>query len=52
MYELNEALKPISHDHLGDPDVARKAAEAVESRQPEQRECLCHPPKLQKKHNL
>ena len=29
VYELNEALKPLRHYYLGDPDVARKAAEAV-----------------------
>jgi 2,3-bisphosphoglycerate-dependent phosphoglycerate mutase len=29
VYELNEALKPLRHYYLGDPDAARKAAEAV-----------------------
>ena len=29
VYELNEALKPLRHYYLGDPEVARKAAEAV-----------------------
>jgi len=29
LYELDENLKPISSQYLGDPEVARKAAEAV-----------------------
>ena len=29
VYELDEALKPIRHEYLGDPEAARKAAEAV-----------------------
>jgi 2,3-bisphosphoglycerate-dependent phosphoglycerate mutase len=29
VYELNEDLSPIRHDYLGDPEAARKAAEAV-----------------------
>jgi 2,3-bisphosphoglycerate-dependent phosphoglycerate mutase len=29
VYELDEALAPIRHDYLGDPEAARKAAEAV-----------------------
>jgi 2,3-bisphosphoglycerate-dependent phosphoglycerate mutase len=29
VYELNESLKPQRHYYLGDPDVARKAADAV-----------------------
>jgi 2,3-bisphosphoglycerate-dependent phosphoglycerate mutase len=29
VYELDAGLKPIRHYYLGDPDAARKAAEAV-----------------------
>jgi 2,3-bisphosphoglycerate-dependent phosphoglycerate mutase len=29
VYELDEALKPIKHEYLGDPEAVRKAAEAV-----------------------
>jgi 2,3-bisphosphoglycerate-dependent phosphoglycerate mutase len=29
VYELDEALRPISHKYLGDPEAIRKAAEAV-----------------------
>jgi 2,3-bisphosphoglycerate-dependent phosphoglycerate mutase len=29
LYELDEDLKPISSRYLGDPEVARAAAEAV-----------------------
>jgi len=29
VYELDRDLKPIRHYYLGDPDAARKAAEAV-----------------------
>jgi 2,3-bisphosphoglycerate-dependent phosphoglycerate mutase len=29
VYELDGDLKPIAHDYLGDPEAARKAAEAV-----------------------
>jgi 2,3-bisphosphoglycerate-dependent phosphoglycerate mutase len=29
VYELNEELKPIRHNYLGDPEEVRKAAEAV-----------------------
>lgn len=29
LYELDDALKPISHRYLGDPEAAAKAAEAV-----------------------
>lgn len=29
VYELDDKLKPIRHQYLGDPDIARKAAEAV-----------------------
>ena len=29
VYELSESLKPLRHYYLGDPDAARKAAEAV-----------------------
>jgi 2,3-bisphosphoglycerate-dependent phosphoglycerate mutase len=29
VYELDEALRPIRHYYLGDPEAARKAAEAV-----------------------
>ena len=29
VYELNQDLRPIKHYYLGDPDAARKAAEAV-----------------------
>jgi len=29
VYELDDALKPIRHQYLGDPDAARRAAEAV-----------------------
>jgi 2,3-bisphosphoglycerate-dependent phosphoglycerate mutase len=29
VYELDEALKPVRHYYLGDPDAARKAADAV-----------------------
>jgi len=36
LYELGADLKPIGHRYLGDPDAARKAAEAV-ARQAERR---------------
>jgi len=29
VYELDDDLKPIRHEYLGDPEAARKAAEAV-----------------------
>lgn len=29
VYELDDGLKPVRHEYLGDPDTARKAAEAV-----------------------
>ena len=29
VYELDEELRPVSHNYLGDPEAARKAAEAV-----------------------
>ena len=29
VYQLNEDLKPLSKFYLGDPDAARRAAEAV-----------------------
>lgn len=29
VYELDDDLRPIRHDYLGDPEIARKAAEAV-----------------------
>lgn len=29
VYELDDALKPLGHRYLGDPEAARKAAEAV-----------------------
>ena len=29
VYELDAALRPIRHYYLGDPDAARRAAEAV-----------------------
>ena len=29
VYELDESLKPIKHEYLGDPEAVRKAAEAV-----------------------
>ena len=29
VYELDDNLKPISHHYLGDPEAARKAAEAI-----------------------
>ncbi len=29
VYELESDLKPVRHYYLGDPDAARKAAEAV-----------------------
>jgi 2,3-bisphosphoglycerate-dependent phosphoglycerate mutase len=29
VYELDDNLKPLRHDYLGDPEAARKAAEAV-----------------------
>jgi 2,3-bisphosphoglycerate-dependent phosphoglycerate mutase len=29
VYELDDALKPIQSRYLGDPEAARKAAEAV-----------------------
>jgi 2,3-bisphosphoglycerate-dependent phosphoglycerate mutase len=29
VYELDDALKPIGHEYLGDPEAVRKAAEAV-----------------------
>lgn len=29
VYELDDKLKPIRHQYLGDPDIVRKAAEAV-----------------------
>jgi 2,3-bisphosphoglycerate-dependent phosphoglycerate mutase len=31
VYELNDNLKPIRHYYLGDPEAAKKAAEAVAS---------------------
>ena len=29
VYELDESLKPLTHDYLGDPEAARRASEAV-----------------------
>jgi len=29
VYELDDALKPLKHYYLGDPEAVRKAAEAV-----------------------
>jgi len=29
VYELDAALKPLKHCYLGDPEAAKKAAEAV-----------------------
>jgi len=29
IYELDDELRPLRHDYLGDPEAARKAAEAV-----------------------
>ena len=29
VYELDDDLKPVRHYYLGDPEAARKAAEAV-----------------------
>jgi 2,3-bisphosphoglycerate-dependent phosphoglycerate mutase len=29
VYELDESLRPLKHDYLGDPEAVRKAAEAV-----------------------
>jgi len=29
VYELDASLRPIRHAYLGDPEAARKAAEAV-----------------------
>jgi 2,3-bisphosphoglycerate-dependent phosphoglycerate mutase len=29
VYELNDDLKPLRHDYLGDPEAARRAADAV-----------------------
>jgi 2,3-bisphosphoglycerate-dependent phosphoglycerate mutase len=29
VYELDDDLKPLTHYYLGDPEAARKAAEAV-----------------------
>ncbi|MGH9221551.1 MAG: 2,3-bisphosphoglycerate-dependent phosphoglycerate mutase, partial [Vicinamibacterales bacterium] len=29
IYELDDDLKPLRHHYLGDPEAARKAAEAV-----------------------
>ena len=29
VYELDDDLKPIRHAYLGDPDAAKRAAEAV-----------------------
>ena len=29
VYELDEALRPLQHYYLGDPEAVRKAAEAV-----------------------
>jgi 2,3-bisphosphoglycerate-dependent phosphoglycerate mutase len=36
VYELDEALKPLRHSYLGDPEAAARAAEAV-ARQAAQR---------------
>ncbi len=38
VYELDESLKPLGHRYLGDPEVARKAAEAV-ARQAQKKDC-------------
>lgn len=38
VYDLNESLKPLGHRYLGDPEVARKAAEAV-ARQAQKKDC-------------
>jgi 2,3-bisphosphoglycerate-dependent phosphoglycerate mutase len=29
VYELDDQLRPLGHEYLGDPEAARKAAEAV-----------------------
>jgi len=38
VYELDESLKPLEHRYLGDPETARKAAEAV-ARQAQKKPC-------------
>lgn len=38
VYDLDESLKPLGHRYLGDPEVARKAAEAV-ARQAQKKDC-------------
>ena len=38
VYDLDEALKPLGHRYLGDPEAARKAAEAV-ARQAQKKDC-------------
>jgi 2,3-bisphosphoglycerate-dependent phosphoglycerate mutase len=38
VYDLDESLKPLGHRYLGDPEAARKAAEAV-ARQAEKKDC-------------
>jgi len=38
VYELDESLKPLEHRYLGDPEAARKAAEAV-ARQAQKKPC-------------
>ncbi len=38
VYELDDSLKPLSHRYLGDPEAARKAAEAV-AKQAQKKPC-------------
>ena len=38
VYDLDESLKPLGHRYLGDPEVAKKAAEAV-ARQAQKKDC-------------
>ena len=38
VYDLDESLKPLGHRYLGDPEAARKAAEAV-ARQAQKKDC-------------
>lgn len=38
LYDLDESLKPLGHRYLGDPEAARKAAEAV-ARQAQKKPC-------------
>ncbi len=38
VYDLDETLKPLGHRYLGDPEAAKKAAEAV-ARQAQKKDC-------------